>query len=130
MERKEYKEYGLKDRAAQRKRKIEVNQLLLENKLVPPEKLVPIVDREKAYLRYQKEITEQVRLRKEEGEGSSDDESIVFVLDKEGDISIKLQLDFVAFQEEEERQERLDNREESSDSEDSVDEYAWYNKFS
>ena len=41
--------------------------------------------------------------------------TVLFVLDKEGDISIKLQLDFVAFQEEEERQERLDNREESSD---------------
>ena len=93
-----------------------------------PEKLVPIVDRKKAYLRNQKEIAEQVRLRKEEG-GSSDDESIVFVLDKDGDVSIKLQLDFVAFQEEE-RQERLDNGEESSDSEDSGDEYAWYNKFS
>ena len=78
MERKEYKEYGLKDTAAERERKREVKQLLLENKLVPPEKLVPIVDREKAYLRDQKEIAEQVRLRKEE-EGTSDDESIIFV---------------------------------------------------
>ena len=112
----------------ERKRKRQVKQLLLENKLVPPEKLVPIVDREKAYLRDQKKIAEQIRLRKEEGSG--DDESIVFVLNKEGDISMKLQLDFVAFQEEEERQELLVNREESSDSEDSGDEYAWYNKFS
>ena len=50
IERKEYKEHGLKDKAAERERKREVKQLLFENKLVPPEKLVLIVIREKAYL--------------------------------------------------------------------------------
>ena len=76
---KECKDSGLKDRATERGRKREVKQLLLENKLVPPEKLVPIVYREKAYLRDQKEIAEQVRARKEEEEGNSDHDSIICI---------------------------------------------------
>jgi hypothetical protein len=98
IEKKMVHNQGLEDRKAEKERKKRVRDLALEGQEVPPELLIPILDREKEWIearQIQAQLTQKVEEEEEE-------EEVILTIDTQGDRSLvpafnPLQQDFLAF---------------------------------
>jgi hypothetical protein len=100
IEKKMLHDQGVADRKAEKERKKRARELAQAGQEVPPELLIPILDREKEWIEA-RQIQAQAQLAQEAKE-KEEEEEVSFIMDTEGDKSLvpafnPLQQDFLAF---------------------------------